>query len=606
MNARVKIDIMCMAAAMILTLLCVKLLFPEYLLQENTLLLFLWYSLVALALFCVLLVGVRKVESLRPKKEVQTEPTARLLQNTDDLEGEYASMHPYFWKFAMNSIPDFFYAKDVEGRYTGQNRSMLDLYGHTTEYKVLGKTNYDLYTGILDKELLDKLEETDRRACYSSVPMVAEEIVPMQDGGVKYYESMKCSYRSPEGEILGMISVSRDITSRKQVEQALLQSRAEANAANEAKSNFLANMSHEIRTPMNGILGLLHLTLNTPLEQKQRNYLEKCDLSTQSLLRIINDILDFSKIEAAKMEIEKVPFDLKQVACDAVELFQPLCEEKKLELRFVFAPDIPDQVLGDPLRVGQVINNLLSNAIKFTSQGFVRLGCSLHKRAEHIVTVKVEVEDSGIGMTEEELRQLFLAFTQAQSSITRQYGGTGLGLAISKQLVELMGGSVAVRSVPKIGATFSFLLPLELLGEGGAQRKADVQATPAPDSLQGCRILLAEDNEINQFIVRELLGLQDVVLDIANDGLEVLEKLQHNHYDIVLMDIQMPNLDGLNATRQIRQDRRFDSLPIIAMTAHALTTDLEKSLAAGMQDHITKPIDPAKLLQTLRHWWHRG
>lgn len=516
-------------------------------------------------------------------------------------EDAITTMQPYFWKFAMNSVPDFFYAKDLQGRYLGQNKSMLDLYGHTHEEAVIGKSNYELYP-YMDRGLLDGLEENDRRASQSETPILAEDYVPREDGSIMVYESIKCSYRSPSGEILGMISVSRDITARKQVEEALRKSQAEAQAANQAKSEFLANMSHEIRTPLNGIIGMLYLALQTELTPPQKSYLQKGSSAAKHLLGIINDILDFSKIEAGKMVMECIPFCLKDAFKEIIELHQLTAAEERLEILLEIDPELPAYLKSDELRFRQILNNLLSNAVKFTHHGYVRIRCEQCAVSEQTRTLRISVEDTGIGMSEEQIAQLFNAFSQADSSTTRKYGGTGLGLVITKRLVEMLGGTIDVQSTPGQGSVFSFSCVMHNTLQTEIKTCQVAEPAAAPEPLRGRHILLAEDNAINQLIAQEILQQFGATVDLAEDGLEALEKIMETSYDLVLMDIQMPHMDGLTATRTLRQNKRFAHLPIIAMTAHALNTDYAESQAAGMQDHLTKPIEPSVLLAVIQRW----
>ena len=515
-------------------------------------------------------------------------------------DAENTTSQSYFWKFAMNSVTDFFYAKDLQGRYLGQNKSLLDLFGHKSEQDVIGKSNYDLYSGILDKEMLDILEEADLRASYSDVPILSEEMVPKENGEMMICESIKCSYRSPEGEIWGMISVSRDITLRRRAEE---EQRTAIQAASKAKDAFLANTSHEVRTPLNGILGMLYLTLQTDLNEQQRSYLEKGEAAARHLLAVVNDILDFSKMEAGKMELDCAPFALEEAVTQVVDLHRTALASDAVKIELEFDPSIPPWLFGDNIRVCQVITNLLGNAVKFTAKGWVRLTCSLVERKQDSVLLCVSVEDTGIGMTEAQVRRLFTAFDQADASTTRKFGGTGLGLAISRQLVHLMGGTIEARSAEGKGSAFSFTLDLPLCDTAQqAENMRPAQEDTLQRDLEGCRILLAEDNAINRIIACEILQQLGAVVDEAHDGLEAVEKVQKNEYDIVLMDIQMPQMDGLTATRILRKNPRFQNLPIIAMTAHAMSKDYQESLDAGMQEHVTKPIDPQLLCAAIQRW----
>jgi two-component system, sensor histidine kinase and response regulator len=553
---------------------------------------------------------------------------------------------------------------------------------------------------------------------------------------------MHIEYAGQQG-LLGWIV---DVTELTKIQTALSEAKVAAEEATKAKAEFLANMSHEIRTPMNAVIGLAHLCLKTELTSKQRDYVGKIHNAGTSLLSIINDILDFSKIEAGRLDIENVAFEIDSVMNNVSTMVAQKIQDKGLELLFHISPDIPPALLGDQLRLGQVLINLLGNAVKFTERGEIRLIGELLEQTGDKVKLRFSVKDTGIGMTKEQVNRLFQAFAQADTSTSRRYGGTGLGLAISKRLVELMGGSIWVVSEPGGGSTFSFtgwfgrsetaarkVIPTrlgslkvlvaddnsaarELLEEQlrivGAEieqvasgteaidavRRADAgrpfdvvlldwrmpgldgvetarrirtdsslksvpsiiivtafgreevrneaervgvngflikpinqstlidalveifapehvmaaheAAEAAPFDLTGLRVLLAEDNAINQQIAVELLEGVGVAVDIADNGREAVDKLFSNggdsRYDLVLMDLQMPEMDGYQATTRIRADPRLAGIPIVAMTAHAMAEERERCLAAGMRAHITKPIDPELLYRTLAQFYRPG
>ena len=376
--------------------------------------------------------------------------------------------------------------------------------------------------------------------------------------------------------------------------------------ATRLKSEFLANMSHEIRTPMNAIIGMIHLAKQTELTAKQRDYLNKIHTSSNLLLRIINDILDFSKIEAGMLDMEATDFNLQKVVDNLADIVATKAQEKGLKILFPITDDVPLLLVGDPLRLGQILINLTTNAIKFTESGKVVVSVGSEKIEPDRATLRFCVTDTGIGLTEDEQTRLFEAFTQADTSTTRKYGGTGLGLSISKKLVEMMGGEIRVESKLGQGSTFTFTIGFSLSRKEMIQDEVPVKPLSAAieekGKLRGARILLAEDNEINQLVAKELLEVAGVVVEIANNGREAVDKVRTAYFDGVLMDIQMPFMDGFEATIAIRNMTDKNNLPIIAMTAHAMDVDRQKSIATGMNDHVNKPIEPEELYGALLKW----
>ncbi len=396
------------------------------------------------------------------------------------------------------------------------------------------------------------------------------------------------------------IAYVRDLRETKRMLQEIELSREAAEHSAKAKSEFLAHMSHEIRTPMNGVLGLLHLLNCTALQEEQKNYVDKTLYSANNLLRIINDILDFSKIEAGKLEMEATPFNIGQICREVRDLYAASLQEKGLQ--FIVSTDDfeAEHLLGDSLRLRQILLNLVSNAIKFTQEGSVQLSVKAQKRTESNVQCLFTVCDTGIGMNKSQMENLFSAFSQADSSVTRKYGGTGLGLAISRNLARIMQGDIWVESEEGKGTCFYFTATFELCADHSFLE--DNLGLGAENVLGVGHLLLVEDNEINQLIAEEMLQSVGYTLDIANNGQEALDMLQEKHYDLVLMDIQMPIMDGLTATKRIREQEIFQALPIVAMSAHAMAGDKEISLAHGMNDHLTKPIIPEILYNTLQYW----
>ncbi|GFO67120.1 hypothetical protein GMLC_06990 [Geomonas limicola] len=436
------------------------------------------------------------------------------------------------------------------------------------------------------------------------------ELRNKRKNGELYWEAASITPLKGEGgEIRHFVAVKEDVTERRRAEEQLRQAIAVAEAATRAKSQFLANMSHEIRTPINAAIGMLYLLQQTELSPAQKGYLEKAKSASNLLLRVINDILDFSKIEAGKLELECAPFCLNAVLQELCAVASATVKEKPVELRLTCGPQVPEYLLGDSLRLSQVLLNLLSNAIKFTESGSVELAVDLLATRGGHSTLRFTVTDTGIGMTPEQQERLFSAFSQADSSTTRRYGGTGLGLTISAQLVELMGGVIRVGSEAGQGSAFSFVASFrhptdeERLALAEQTRKL-APATAATDGCRGMCILLVEDNPINQEVGRELLERHGARVVLAGNGAEALERLNEpgSQFHAVLMDVQMPVMDGLEATRRIRQNPAWADLPVIAMTASALSRERERCREAGMNDQVTKPIVINELVTTLLRW----
>jgi PAS domain S-box-containing protein len=432
------------------------------------------------------------------------------------------------------------------------------------------------------------------------------------DGEFRWFLTRAVPVRDSEGKITRWFGTNTNIDSQRKAERERSQLMASAQAAQEAskmKSEFLANMSHEIRTPINGIVGMTGLIADTELDQDQRSYVDAITQSADSLLTVINDILDFSKIEAGKLDFEELEFDLVQMVEDTILALGILAQKKNIALIVDLDKDLPRSLKGDPGRLRQIFNNLVGNAIKFTPKGKITLRASVVTISSEIAEIKFEVEDTGVGIPERLRTRLFQAFSQADASTSRKFGGTGLGLSISKHLVERLGGQIGVQSEEGRGSTFWFTIALKV-GVSSATKVVRLKGIPNVAEALGrsARILIAEDNAINQKIALRLLEKMGLKADAVGNGFEAVAALQNISYDLVLMDCQMPDMDGYEATALIRKSKPlpFCDVPIIAMTANAIKGDRERCLSAGMNDYLSKPVQPGDLATVILKWLESG
>ncbi|HSW03771.1 ATP-binding protein [Aquabacterium sp.] len=494
------------------------------------------------------------------------------------------------WEAMLQHAPAIVFVKDLEGRYLSHTPQLAELLGRPGQ-SLLGLSD----AVLVEPHIAAAIEAQDRQVIHEGQPLRFEQ---QRDSalGRRSYLTHKFPLRDALGKVYGVGGMSIDITELKQAQRT-------AEAATQAKSDFLANMSHEIRTPMNAIVGMSQLALSAE-PARQRDFIMKVHASARALDRIIDDILDFSKIEAGKIDLERVPFDLREVLDKLATVVGLKAQEKGLALFFDLHPDVPTVLRGDALRLGQVLINLCNNAVKFTERGEIDVAIALRERDAQAATLTFEVRDSGIGMSPAQVQQVFQPFQQADASTSRRYGGTGLGLTISRRLVQLMGGDITVASEPGRGSTLSFALryalhdgPLPRAEQTAGQTPADVRA-----QLAGLRVLLVEDHPFNRELAQELLRRVGIEVRVAEHGAQALEILANERFDGVLMDCQMPVMDGYAATRALRAQPALRDLPVIALTANAMVGEHQRAIAAGMNDHITKPIEVERLYATLARW----
>jgi len=476
------------------------------------------------------------------------------------------------------------------------DEKMFHIYHMPLEKRETGLKYDDWISRVHPDDMLNT-EEALQNALSGVAPYNLIFRIRFDEGILKYIQATAVVKYDSAGKPVTMVGINRDVTNDKTIEQALIKAKTAAEEANHAKSNFIANMSHEIRTPLNGLIGLTELTLKTELTAQQYDYLKKADQSAKALMNVINDILDYSKIEAGKFTLDIHPFNLKELLEIVYDLFEYKALEKHIDFEIDIYSDVPVYLKGDSLRITQVLINLVGNALKFTDQGSVRVQIS-HHSSNDTHEFLFQIIDTGIGISSENLDNLFEPFSQADPSSIRKYGGTGLGLAISKELIHLMNGELTASSILGHGSTFAFNIPLKFADE--SEIISHIEPKDENLELTSHHILLVEDNEINQVVASEKLKHYGIEVTIAPNGLEAVEMFKNRTFDLIFMDLQMPVMDGFEATRQIRSLQSGSTVPIIALSAAAMKEDRDLALQAGMNDHISKPIitsDLEKILQ---------
>jgi PAS domain S-box-containing protein len=491
-----------------------------------------------------------------------------------------------FYEAVVEDGSDIIFIIDYSGIILYHNASTFETLGYRSK-SLLTRNIFDYILPASVPALEAKFKRSQKRAYTEKV----EFQFLCKDKSYRFLEFNAINLKHKEG-IEGFILDCRDITQRKKDESELLR-------LQKAKEQFLANISHEIRTPINGIAGMANLLGQNPSPEERETYLNAIRHSAENLKVIINDILDLAAIESGKLRFEKIAFNLLDLLPSLVNTFKYQAKEKNLTINFEIDQKLNKILLGDPVRLNQVLINLISNAVKFTHSGSIGIKCSIAKELRGTSWVKIEVSDTGVGIPEEKLHTIFESFSQADASVTRRYGGTGLGLTIVKQLVELQKGKIHVASKEHQGSTFGVTVPFEI-GKVRAITQVPKQRKNFKDiNTAELHVLLVEDNDINRLYAKSILKNWQCYIDVAENGLVAIEKIKNNFYDVVLMDIQMPVMDGYEATRAIRSMNQSVKVPIIALTANATQSDVEKCMLAGMDDYLPKPFTPEDLYRKL-------
>lgn len=457
-----------------------------------------------------------------------------------------------------------------------------------------------LKSRLINSEDVELFENNLDYVKNSNVEVQFSHRLMSENGTVKYVnEFVKC-LNDEHGEPFKILGTIQDISTQKHVEEELINAKNIAEESLKVKEQFLTNMSHEIRTPMNGIIGFTGILESTNLDSDQKQSVEAIKRASKNLMVIINDILDFSKIEAGKMTFEDINFSLSEHINSVIELLSPIAKEKKIKLLSEIDPQINDFLIGDPTRLSQILINLIGNALKFTEKGYIELIVTQEKESEHETFLRFTVIDTGIGIPENKIDSIFESFNQASNDTTRKFGGTGLGLTITRRLIELQGGKLTVKSEVSKGSEFSFSIQYKKGQKGIVQPKKAKKEQLSPDFLKDIKILLVEDNELNQLLAIRVFQKWEKEIDIADNGKIAIDKIEKNDYDIILMDIQMPEMDGNQLAKHIRTNMGSKSnIPIIALTAHATLVEEKRCLENGMNDYLSKPFDFNVLLEKL-------
>lgn len=536
-----------------------------------------WILSISLATMIILSLIIRRILHIVQTKNLNQEKLMNSMKSIENI---------------LDTIPVGFIIFDRRMKVIKVNKQAVTLFGANHESALLNKSCKDIF--------INSDEDICPFHTNSNKPITNELKIRTILG-----ESKSVIKNAASIELNGkkvVLETFIDITKRKEIEEQLKFAKESAEIATQEKSKFLASMSHEIRTPLNGIIGMASMLQNTKLNEKQKDFLEIIQISSNNLVSIISDILDFSKIEAGEILIDKHSFSIKTELINNIKALNLKAEEKGIELKHHCNENIPEYIIGDSLRIKQVLINLVSNAIKFTDMGYVKV---LMDYFEESSRLKVSVVDTGIGISEDRQKNIFNAFSQSDGSITRKYGGTGLGLTISKELIELMGGEIGLKSEINKGATFWFEIPVEI---GKKPEKENSKPTFEKNEFLEIKILVAEDNIINQKVASAIFQRLGYEIDIADNGVEAVKMYVENTYDLIFMDIQMPIMDGITATKEIIRiaTSKKQSVYITAMTANALKEDKKTCLSAGMRHFISKPIRPEHIEEAIQHFIKEG
>ncbi len=501
-----------------------------------------------------------------------------------------------FFKQVVNNVSDIIYRIDLKGYFTYLNPTAIKQTGYSAEKLMRMK-----YTSLIRSDYKQKAYQYFKDIYVNKKENNYFEFPLITSSGAEMWIGQKIHLLRSKTNVIGFQVIARDITHEKEFKEQLIIAKRNAENTAVMKSQFLANMSHELRTPLNGIVGIVNLLEKTNLSEKQKVYINAIHSSSNQLMGIINDILDLSKIEAGKVELEETEFDLYELIESVIAIFEMKTTEKKISISYAIEPNVPQFLLGDSVRLNQILYNLIGNAVKFTEKGGILLNIELIKENKNATEIKIVVADTGIGMEEGFEDKIFDAFTQAETSTTRKFGGTGLGLAIVKNLVELQGGAIEVNSKPKEGSTFTIHLPFKKIGTN--REMTSEKPLESTYDFSGYSILLVEDNPINQLVTKDLLEDVCAEVKVAVNGQIALDMLADQRFDLVLMDMQMPVLDGYQTMKIIRndlKDKQINELPIIALTANAVDTEIARCFSCGANEYLSKPFRPDNLYNKIK------